>query len=98
MSGPEQHRLERPSPHLATLLNLCLGVALVSALIGALTNSTVSHIAGWIAIGAIIAAPLLRILALGVGWLRLRDRRYAAVAFGLLLIVATGAALAALRR
>ena len=48
----------------------------------------------WVAVAILVMVPLLRVAWLGVRWLRRGDVRYALVALGVLLVVATGALLA----
>lgn len=71
-------------------------IALVSAVVGAFFSGRVSSVAGGIAVGVIVATPLLRVALIGGRWARLHDARYAAAAFGLLLVTGAGAALALL--
>jgi hypothetical protein len=70
-------------------------VALLAAAVGAVLRGSAGHIAGGIAVGVIVAVPLLRVLALAVHWLRAGDVRFAMVAIGLLTVVATSAVIAA---
>jgi hypothetical protein len=48
----------------------------------------------WAAVAVLLVVPLLRVAWLGVRWLRRGDVRFALVALGVLLVVATGALLA----
>lgn len=81
---------------LPLIVRVATVVALVAAIIGTLASGRLSSIAGGIAVGVIIATPLLRVALLGGRWARVRDTRFAIAAFGLLLVTATGAALALL--
>jgi len=71
-------------------------VAFALASVGALLPGSVGRAAAVAVVAFIVAAPLLRVLSLAVHWLRVGDRRFAGVAFGLLFIVATGSVIAAL--
>ena len=50
------------------------------------------------AVGVVVAVPLMRVAWLAVRWYRRGDRRYAAVAAGVLLIVGAGSVLAVMTR
>ena len=78
------------------LVRVATALAFGAALVGAFSTGRVSSIAGGIAVGVIVATPLLRVALLGVRWARLRDMRFARAAFGLLFVTAAGAALALL--
>lgn len=78
------------------LIRAATVLALVAAVVGVLAPGRIGSIGGGVAVGAIVAAPLLRVALLGGRWARLSDTRFAAAAFGLLLVTATGAALALL--
>lgn len=81
---------------LSLLLRIATMVALSAAVAGTVTSGRWSSAFGGIAVGVIVAAPLLRVAMFGIRWLRIGDRRYAVAAFGLLLVTAAGAALALL--
>lgn len=76
------------------LLRAGVVVAFVGAVIGMLGDSAVHHGAAGIAIGVIIAVPLMRVLLLAGHWARLGDRRFAATAGVLVAVAACGALLA----
>ena len=78
------------------LVRVATVLAFGAALLGAFSTGRVSSIAGGLAVGVIVATPLLRVALLGGRWARLRDGRFALAAFGLLLVTVTGAALAVL--
>lgn len=71
-------------------------LAFTLAMVGALARGIVGSIAAGAAIGIIIAIPLLRVAVLGWHWWRSGDRRYSAVAGGVVAIVVAGALLAML--
>ncbi len=93
MTEPVVDALPRGLPQ---LLKAATVVALVAALVGTFAGGRTSSAFGGIAVGVIVAAPLLRVLLIGVRWLRIGDRRYSLAAGGLLLVTAAGAALALL--
>lgn len=95
MSSTER-QLETPVRGMQHALRVAAVVAFVGAAAGALLPGRPGRVAAVAVVAFIIAVPLLRVLSLGVHWLRLGDRRFAGVAFGLLLIVATGSLIAAL--
>lgn len=78
------------------LLRVSVVVAMAAAAIGTVTQGRLSTVAGGVAVGVIIAAPLLRVSVLGVHWLRRRDVRFALAAFGLVVVAGGGALLALL--
>lgn len=71
-------------------------VAFGLAAVGALLPGAVGRAAAIAVVAFIVAVPLLRVVSLGVHWQRIGDRRFAGVALGLLVIVATGSVIAAL--
>lgn len=81
---------------LAALMKVAAIVALVAAVVGTVTQGRVSSVFGGIAVGIIVATPLLRVAMLGARWLRIGDRRFAGAAAALLLVTAAGAVLALL--
>lgn len=93
MSAPVVDQVPAAVP---LLVRVATVVALVAAVVGTFASGRFSSIAGGIAVGVIIATPLLRVALLGGRWARVRDTRFAVAAFGLLLVTATGAALALL--
>lgn len=68
-------------------------VAFVLAVAGATVGGAVGEALGLGAVAVVVAMPLVRVAVLGVGWVRQGDLRFALVAGGLLVVVATGAAL-----
>lgn len=89
-------QLDTPVRGIQRAMQLATVVAFGLAVVGALLPNGVGHAAAVAVVAFIVAVPLLRVLTLGIHWLRLGDRRFAGVALGLLLIVAVGSAIAAL--
>lgn len=81
---------------LSPLLHFATVLALVAAVAGTVTSGRWSSAFGGLAVGVIVAAPLVRVAMFGLRWLRIGDRRFAVAALGLLLVTAAGAALALL--
>jgi hypothetical protein len=73
-------------------------VALGAAVTGLLAPDPIGTAASAVAVCVVAGTPLVRVAWLAVRWHRRGDRRYAAVAAALLLIVGTGAALALVTR
>jgi hypothetical protein len=80
------------------VLRLFIRVALGAALVGLLLPGPVGRVASATAVTVVIAAPLIRVAWLAVRWYSRGDRRYAAVAAALLLIVGAGSVLAFVTR
>lgn len=76
-------------------LNAVLAVAAVAALFA---PRRATETVGYVAVGVCIAAPLARVAAIAHGWRREGDRRFVALAAGLLGVVALGAAIALVNR
>lgn len=95
MSAPER-QLDTPVPGTERLMRVAAVVAFTLATCGALLPGTAGRTAAGTVVAFVVAVPLLRVLSLGVHWFRTGDRRFAGVAFGLLLIVAAGTLIAAL--
>lgn len=96
MSDQPAPMIDVPPRGTATLLKAAAVVALAAAMVGTVARGRTSSVFGGIAVVVIVAAPLLRVAMLGVRWLRIGDRRFAAAAAALLLVTAAGAALALL--
>ena len=79
-------------------LRLLSWVAFGAAVAGVFLPDPVGTAASAIAVVVVAAAPLMRVAWLAIRWFRRGDRRYAAVAAGLLLIVGTGSVLAYVTR
>ena len=73
-------------------------VALGAAVAGLLLPDPIGTAASAVAVGVVGGAPLVRVAWLSIRWYLRGDRRYAAVAAALLLIVSTGAVLAVVTR
>ena len=73
-------------------------VALVVALLATVTRGATGRNAGAIAVGLVVAAPLLRVAWLAYRWWCRGDRAFASVAGSLLVVVGTGAAIAYVTR
>lgn len=95
MSGTER-QLDTPVPGTERAMRVAAIVAFALAAIGALLPGDVGRMVAGAVVAFIVAVPLLRVLSLGVYWLRTGDRRFAGMACGLLLIVAVGSVIAAL--
>jgi membrane protease YdiL (CAAX protease family) len=87
---PKADRQRRLRRFLVALVAL----AGVMALAAVLLPGAAGEVAGAIALGLVIAAPLARVAWLGVRWWRKGDRRFALTALAVLLVVAVGVALA----
>ena len=91
-----ERQLDTPVPGTARLMRVAAIVAFVLAAFGALVPGTAGRAAAGAVVAFIVAVPLVRVLSLGVHWFRQGDRRFAGVAFGLLLIVGAGSLIATL--
>jgi hypothetical protein len=94
LRGGELIRYERMIQALRFLTRL----ALVAAVAGVLLPDPAGEVAAGVAVAVVVGAPLVRVAWLAIRWYRRGDRRYAAVAAGLLLVVATGSVLALVTR
>ena len=83
---------------MTAMLGFLIRVAMASALAGVLLPQPVGKAASAAAVTVVVAAPLLRVGWLAIRWYIRGDRRYAAVAGGLLLVVGTGSVVALLTR
>jgi hypothetical protein len=95
MSATER-QLDTPVRGTERSMRVAAVVAFALAAMGALLPGLVGRAAAIAVVAFIVAVPLLRVLSLGAHWLRMGDHRFAGVAFGLLIIVATGSVIAAL--
>lgn len=71
-------------------------VVLVISVVGGLLGGPVGRVFAAVAVGAVIAAPLLRVCWLILRWIQEHDRRFAVLGAAVIAVVATGAVLAAL--
>jgi hypothetical protein len=94
LRGPERIRYAR----MIAVLGLLTRVAFVAALGGLLLPGRAGTAASAVAVTVVVAAPLIRVAWLAVRWYLRGDRRYAAVAAGLLLVVGSGSVLALVTR
>ena len=90
----ERVRYER----IAWTLRFFTWVALAAAVAGLLLPDPIGDAASAVAVGVVVGIPLVRVAWLALRWYHRGDRRYAAVAGALLLIVGTGAVLAFVTR
>lgn len=79
-------------------LRLTTRITFAAALAGTLLPGHGGRTASAVAVGLVIAAPLVRVAWLAYRWGRWGDRRFASVAGALLLVVGTGTAIALLTR
>lgn len=89
-------RLDTPIRALAPLMLGATVAAFVLAIVGALLGDGVGNVAAGGAVGVIVAVPLIRVVILGIHWLRIGDKKFALIAAALLTIVGFGAILALL--
>jgi O-antigen ligase len=79
-------------------LRVTARVTFVAALAGTVLPGAAGRKASAVAVGLVIAAPLVRVSWLAYRWWRWGDRRFASVAASLLLVVGTGTAIAMITR
>jgi hypothetical protein len=94
LRGGERIRYER----MIKVLRLFTLLAFVAAVAGLVLPDPAGEAASGVAVAVVVGAPLIRVAWLAVRWHRRGDRRYAAVAAALLLVVATGSAVALVTR
>ena len=94
LRGGELVRYER----MIQVLRLLTGLAFVAAVAGLVLPDPAGEVASGVAVAVVVGAPLIRVAWLAVRWYRRGDRRYASVAAALLLVVATGSAVALVTR
>ena len=80
----------------APALTWLMRVVLVAAIAGAVVPGAAGIAFATAAVGAVVAAPLLRVAWLVFRWIQEGDRRYVLSGLGLLAIIGLGAVLAAL--
>ena len=79
-------------------LRVTARVTFVVAAAGTVLPGATGRKASAVAVGLVIAAPLVRVSWLAYRWWRWGDRRFASVAASLLLVVGAGTAIALLTR
>ncbi|MGB8862229.1 MAG: hypothetical protein WCC60_23440 [Ilumatobacteraceae bacterium] len=89
-------QLDSPVRGMAGFLRAAVVLAFALAVVGALVPGAVGRASCVAMVAVIVAVPLVRVIALGVHWLRAGDRRFAAAAGGLMVVVAVGTVLASL--
>ncbi|HEV7686640.1 MAG TPA: hypothetical protein VGQ80_08725 [Acidimicrobiia bacterium] len=94
LRGGELVRYER----MIRVLRLLTRLAFVAALAGLLLPDPAGKAAAGMAVAIVVGSPLLRVAWLAVRWYRRGDRRYAAVAVALLIVVGTGSVIALVTR
>ncbi len=98
MSEASDPRLVDPRPgryqRLSDLLGRTLWVAGLLALVTVLVPSSWGRWTGGVLVAVLVGAQLFRVAWFAARWLRRGDVRYAAVAAGVLVVVAVGALLA----
>lgn len=87
--------MNRP-PRTPRVLVVCTAGTFVLAVTGLVAPGSTGALAGRAALVLVVVVPLARVAALGVRWAQVGDRRYAAVAAGLLAVIAAGATLSLL--
>lgn len=68
----------------------------VLAVVGSFNRGTLGTTAAGLAVAAIVAVPLVRVVVFGLHWWRIGDRRFAGRAVALLAVVGAGAIIALL--
>ena len=79
------------SSRLAAVFRVTAIAVFAFAVTGALAPGAAGLVFDRIAVGLVIAAPLLRVALAGVGFVRERDWRFALASAGLLAVIAVGA-------
>jgi len=78
---------------IVTLLRVGAVAALVLGVLGALLPGDAGTVAATGAVAVVVTTPLARVGWLSVRWARLHDRRFAALAAVLLVVIAAGTAI-----
>lgn len=87
---PKTGRFDRP----VTALRATTGAVAAAALAALFLGDGPGDRLAWLAIGLLVAAPLVRVGWLAIRWSRRGDRRFSLAACGVLVIVAAGVLLA----
>lgn len=87
---PRAHRFER----LVASLRIAAWIVAALALVTLALPADAGKVPGSVLLAALIVAPLARVAWFVQRWARRGDRRFAAVGFAVLVVVAVGAALA----
>lgn len=94
---PQDHvELGEASPTTAIALRWITRVVVVLTGLGLVVRGDIGRSIAWGVALTLIAVPVLRVLWLGARWFRRGDRRYAAAADLLAVVVLTGAVITAL--
>ncbi len=91
MSEANVNKLDTPIRVLPPLMLVATIAALVLATVGAVVDGGAGTVTAGFAVGVIVAVPLIRVIIVGIHWLRIGDRRFAIVAIALLSVVGLGA-------
>jgi len=83
---------------MTAMLRFLIRAAFVTALAGVVLPRPLGTVASALAVGIVVAAPLLRVAWLAIRWYLRGDRRYAAVAASLLVVVGSGSVIALVTR
>ena len=89
-------QIDTPIRGLKPLMLSATLAAFALAIVGAFIDGRAGRTAAGLAVAVIVAVPLLRVVVVGTHWWRVGDRRFAAIAAGLLALVGLGAILALL--
>ena len=79
-------------------LRITIRFTLAAALLATVLPGETGRTASAVAVGLVVAAPLIRVSWLAYRWWRWGDRAFASVAASLLLVVGTGTVVAVLTR
>lgn len=82
--------VEQPSLVVRRLVRVSTAAAFAAATLGSLLGGPLGRTAGGVALALVAGVPLVRLVLLGGAWYQRGDRRFAAVAFGVLVVVAAG--------
>jgi hypothetical protein len=91
-SGPGPHPLVGRQRHLIVALRWSLAITGILALAGVVLAGRAGEIAATMFLVVLIAIPIIRVIWLGIRWVRRGDPRYALVSGVLLVVIATAVA------